>query len=744
MAVAASCLSRSISKDSTMEEGQATTEYLQRHPTDGHEQCGIGHDVQSNDALSTEEPNPAESTSRKRTRGKYTSRACIQCRHRKLKCDGLEPCHRCARRSHQCVYSDDRAINEVLRQTRKQLVSGRVDGSVPLEARVHMLEVAMQSVTERLDDDQQARHGHDMAVESEHDLEQTEQADSFQGDTAFRSPVNTFHESLGQIKQSMGLSNDFNTAAISPRSMRASRPSGNPLSLRREQSFSQLRIGTKCVPFPSAPDYKHYLDYIFDDVNVCHPCLNEGDFRARSARMLGMSPLDGRESCFLALHLILFACADILREVSEPDDSRPSPASKWYQAADDLVGKSKFHGLGDLSLIQFLIFEAFYLTHDDRPNAAYNIAGLACRLCYQFGLHQQSRWDENESSYNTHMKQRILWTTYFVDRRIALSCGRPFGMNDSDIAVQFPSYIDDKELRSDAPLPRPNLETSFLPYMACMVSFARFSGEIWEKVFSASASNADALNEEIAVLDTRISHWASHILPSIPLLPPSDQPTVRHIRQHILVHTRVAHLRLLLRRRLMVSLTYSAQDGRLCGDLAMEIVSMISQRRSEAAEASSFRFHMAVSLSGALLILGTLLCRRLSELGLQDNYPAYAESFRQGLALLRELGTGLFAARRVLDDLKETISFVTTLIDQPAPTPQQPLMRMPSNIEQMFPYGAVDFNQQSGAGCSNESMQINGMRQPVGYTEAANGWNGLDDDASGQHSQGSGYGVPWI
>lgn len=664
---------------------------------------------------------------------------------RKLKCDGQEPCHRCARRSHQCVYSDDRAVNEILRRTRQQLVSGNVNSAVSIESRLQRLEVAMQAVTERLDCGEYMRmdHEHDESHEHEPEPEHAEQANNFQGDTAFRSPVNTFHESLNHIKQNMGITNDLNPSADSPASTRASRPSEASSSLKREQSSAQLRIGNKTVPFPNAAEYGNYLDYVFDDINACHPCLNEGDFRARSAHMLGQNPIDRGDSIFLALHLILFACVDILREVSGPDDSRPSPGWKWYQAADELVGKSKFQGAGDLTLIQFLLFESFYLTHEDKPNAAYNISGLACRLCYQFGLHQQPRWEEPEDSFSTHMKQRILWTTYFVDRRIALSCGRPFGMNDSDISVALPAYIDDRELRPDAPLPPESLQTSFLPYMSCMVAFARFSGEIHEKCFSASAGNSA---EDVAVLDTRISHWADQILPKIPLLPPSGQPSVRHIRQHILVHTRVAHLRLLLRRRLMVSLTYGVQDGRLCGDIAMDIVRMIAQRSGEASEASSFRFHMAVSLSGALLILGTLLCRRLSELGLQDNYTAYAEAFRQGLALLRELGTGLYAARRVLDDLKETITFVEALIDQPAPTPQQPLMRMPSNMEQLFPYGAVDFNQQSIAGHPYETMQQNGARQSMGYEHQENGWHGWNGPGSEahHHQQSGGYGVPWI
>jgi hypothetical protein len=462
----------------------------------------------------------------------------------------------------------------------------------------------------------------------------------------------------------------------------------------------------------------------------------------RSEKMIANPNLDHRESCFLALHYIIFACSEVLQEFSPPEEARFPPGWVWYSAADELIGRSKFNGQGDLSLLQFLILEAFYLTHEDKPNAAYNISGLACRLCFQFGLHQQSRWDERNDTYQAHMKQRILWTAYFVDRRIALSCGRPYGMNDRDIEVDFPSWISDQEIHPDAPLPRhQNLQDSFMMYLSCMVTFARFSGEVWDQMFSASVSKTVG-PETIAVLDAKIKHWAENSLPKIPLLPPNSEPTRRHLRQHILVHTRVNHLRLLLRRRLMVSLTYSAHDGRLCGDLATDIVHQITQHSSEAREPSSFRFHMAVSLGGALLILSTLLCRSLAELGLQDLYPTYVEAFRQGHTLLNELAAGLYAARRLLLDLKDIVHVVTTIIDHTVAAPQQPLMNMPTNIDNLFPYGAVDFAQHGGY--PYESYHQGHLRQNVSYNNYEQSWHDWEGNETQMQATTQGYGVPWI
>ena len=182
-----------------------------------------------------------------------------------------------------------------------------------------------------------------------------------------------------------------------------------------------------------------YFDFFFDDdVGPCHPCVNETDFGARSERMISSPHLECRDSCFLALRCIDFACFNVLLGILSLEETRLSPGWKWYKAADELVGRSKFHEKKDLSLVQFLILGAFYSVHEDKPNTAYNISGYASRLCFQFGLHQQSRWEERSDSYFAHMKQRILWTAYSNDRRIALSCGRPCGISDKDIEVDPP------------------------------------------------------------------------------------------------------------------------------------------------------------------------------------------------------------------------------------------------------------------------------------------------------------------
>lgn len=122
---------------------------------------------------------------------------------------------------------------------------------------------------------------------------------------------------------------------------------------------NSVRIGKRSLPFPSQEEYARYLDFIFEDINACHPCLNENDFRSKCGALLTTRTMEPRDACLLATNYILFACADILTHVGPIEKNKPLPGWQWYAAADELMGKRKTSGRADLSLIQFLVYEVW-------------------------------------------------------------------------------------------------------------------------------------------------------------------------------------------------------------------------------------------------------------------------------------------------------------------------------------------------------------------------------------------------
>lgn len=173
-----------------------------------------------------------------------------------------------------------------------------------------------------------------------------------------------FTTNLTSIKRRLGLGDQ--TLYQTPSSVSAgdvhqvATPSA---SASNTESASSIRIGTRSFLFPTCEKYASYIDFFFDDINPCHSCVNEADFRARSQRLLASDVVDRRENCFLALNYIIFACSDILVNVAAVDERRRLPGWQWFLLADELVGKQKLSGRGDLSLIQFLVYEVSIAEH---------------------------------------------------------------------------------------------------------------------------------------------------------------------------------------------------------------------------------------------------------------------------------------------------------------------------------------------------------------------------------------------
>jgi len=195
----------------------------------------------------------------------------------------------------------------------------------------------------------------------------------------------------------------------------------------------------------------------------------------------------------------------------------------------------------------------------------------------------------------------------------------------------------------------------------------------------------------------------------------------------------------------MISLTYDGSTGALCGSVAIDIVSQLKFHDVEATQSSSFRFHMATTLGGAILILATLLSRPLASIGLQDERPTYAEAFQEGVRMLRDLSKYLQAARRIANDLEDIIQVVTSILDQPPPSAQQEgfISYVPVNMDGLFQYGGVDIAQQGQATLPEELLWDfgNGAGGSMFHYDAINSLDSWNYDLQPMAND---YSVAWI
>ncbi|KAJ4298829.1 hypothetical protein N0V90_004071 [Kalmusia sp. IMI 367209] len=706
------------------------------------------------------------SPKRKKVRAKYASS--VSCRRSKLKCSGENPCQRCVDNGKRCFYSEDQTAAEALQNlsrptpvqapavpvatnsngngnssnngaSRRNLLPREAgiprrasDASVlglSMEARMARIESMMESLMQE----------RAMTVTPRTSMERDAAAsEKFHADFLMQIAGEASMPSFPAITQA-----DFRLD--SPDRIRHPISAVSPAS--SADAAAIIRVGNKTLAFPNPLEYQKYLETFFEDIAPYYPCINEMEFRIGSERLLSAPIIQAEDISLLALNYIIFACSDIatamgqyasmytttqtranIRKRTETaglTSYNKSPGWQWFRAADDIVGKRKLSGQVDLCL-------AVYLTYADKANAAYGVIGIACRLCFQAGLHQQSSW-RTYTPFDIHMRQRIFWTVYFLDRRISLSCGRPYGIRESDIDIEQPAYLYDKEIHPDQPLPDPDISRSSNMYLNCMVCWARLASEVWDSHFAASISQDSTTSENALMLDNRIKHWTDIILPTIPLLSPEYPPEPRQMRQHTIVHNSLSQLRLLLFRQAMLSLQYDAEIGRTCGDIALTIVQRAELHAGDTKLPTSFRFHIATSLGSAILNLSTLLTRNLVAVGLNEHRADYLQGYRDALSVLADLTPGLALARRIRKDFVK-LEPILNLDDIDVFQIQHII---PANIKDIFPYTSLDFARQGGPGFSgNEAVAT--KKDPLSTILMTDLWSEVCKGGEGK------YGVPWI
>lgn len=84
--------------------------------------------------------------------------------------------------------------------------------------------------------------------------------------------------------------------------------------------------------------------------------------------------------------------------------------------------------------------QAIYFTRVDQPSLAYNTIGLVSRLVLQQGLNRQIVL-QKDRVWESFERLRVFWSVFIADRRISLSCRRPYSLRESDIDVERPSDL---------------------------------------------------------------------------------------------------------------------------------------------------------------------------------------------------------------------------------------------------------------------------------------------------------------
>ncbi|KAF2221232.1 hypothetical protein BDZ85DRAFT_25779 [Elsinoe ampelina] len=490
-----------------------------------------------------------------------TSNACLECRRRKIRCDGAQPCSQC-RWHHQpttCRYVTptqrvvpsralvDRlmARNAQVESILQRIFAGReVDSLVSLD-RDALLNVALASNGNNLGT---IPPRHVTASESAHDsviagsdgenalddLEQAPDQDPEVDETQrhFDTNVQRVSDDVNGLSLNVDKQSSYVGASSIPAALKVifrlapgarvflarSRPIETALPSR---AGSPRLDETDAYALPSKEEGRVILEAFFLHVHCLMPAVNEQQvWHLWHQKTRWDAP-------WLALLNTVFVLGSMAAYSAENDDHTMYFARAMHHINIELLGS------GDLMVVQALgLLAGYYFHYLSRPNLANNLMGACLRMELALGMHREFSHDaklsDDEYTKTAEQRRQTWWTIYNLDTWAGFTTGRPtMGRSGPGVTVKPPTFSMD---RMSSAMYEQALK--MLP-LILNTSLSKIATRIQDKM----AVNHALTHEDAQDFDAEIVAWQAE-LPSILKLPVQRQGSADNKRRAASTETR--------------------------------------------------------------------------------------------------------------------------------------------------------------------------------------------------------------
>ncbi|EXA35168.1 hypothetical protein FOVG_13930 [Fusarium oxysporum f. sp. pisi HDV247] len=390
--------------------------------------------------------------------GPRTSTACLMCRDKKVKCSGTRPCVYCVKRGLDCVFT---------RPSRRRLYS--VTHIRNLEERVAQYEnrddisragygqppsahsLPSPAVVQR----PPSLSGSQVECNASRDGQDTQQQQQQQRPSL--APRSPHHEALepaatlsprpnsGPRALAPGTSlssSDTFSSELRTLLTERSRPDPGPVSARpadaTPRSICQSRLGVDKIKYwPTEDDAHSMLNIVVLNVGISQHLFDVRTFSDNLFSLFNDDAVDtGVTELWYAECLLVFAIGRLL-QAKWDDMSKPPGDEFFHEALKRMPDLSSLRKQGVLG-IELMGLSALYLQIADRKDDAYLYASTALRLSLGLSLHKSGSYRSHMRSEAVH-RNRLWWSIYMQERRLAAAVGFPMSISDGEITAAQPA-----------------------------------------------------------------------------------------------------------------------------------------------------------------------------------------------------------------------------------------------------------------------------------------------------------------
>ncbi|RAO68366.1 uncharacterized protein BHQ10_004378 [Talaromyces amestolkiae] len=450
----------------------------------------------------------------KRKRTKYAAKACVECKRRKVKCCGEQPCQRCRRRLMDCVFAvddataDSRNIEKLLEQISK--MQTQIDS---LTGTVESFNSAAPPSPKRRRLSRATISGPANNLKSERSQSSsTTEKISFHGLTTSSFNFGIARQTLRsrgitEVGGGVSGSDDVDDYSLSHGgvleenavSTRDASPMPSPsITPHRDDHHHQRSSSTIDPLWGINREEAIRLCHVYEEeMGIMYPVINiETAISQVNALYNHLSPLSSSNELAtkeeplsdddINILKLVFACA-LTAEANGNSDLAMRIFRGVRDVASDVIWQPP-----NIKRLIFITLVSIYLFQIDEEATAWRTIGTAQRLCLEMGLHRSETYPQ--PAIVSHGKEGVLnlfWSVYTLDIRFSMGTGMPYHLDSSDI---------------DPSLPRP----SNVPYLNTMISYNRIAERVWRFITSPNR-NQHSRKEEMAYLDWQVTQWYNSV-----------------------------------------------------------------------------------------------------------------------------------------------------------------------------------------------------------------------------------------
>ncbi|KGO42093.1 Transcription factor, fungi [Penicillium expansum] len=523
----------------------------------------------------THDPSTTDPKSLPAQKRRRVGRACDECRRKKIKCDGKQPCTHCTVYSYECSYDQPsnrrrnpapqyvEALENRLQKAEAllRIVLPNVDLDDP-QLDVHATEqkfAAAQKSRQATEDvkpsvvQETAQEGADEGlletmVDNSGCLDRDDQGHwDYHGHTSGVLFVRRLRKQLG--------------AADISGPMSRSRPSITAHMLDSPKSMSESPQDTTLPPTHDLPPREVARRLCHNAID--HACslmkfVHIPSFFASLDRIYDTPPeqFTNQENAFLPLLYIVIAVGCLFSDDESGQgtldvsgyEGAIGQGFQYFKAGRQLL---EITDCRDLVSLQAICFMVLFLQSSAKLSTCYSYVGIALRSALRLGLHRSVAADFNP--LERELRKRIFWVVRKMDIYVSTLLGLPQMLSDDDIDQEYPMEVDGDYITTEGITQPPS---NYTPLMAGCNAHTRLSNIILKVVKyiypvknaryrSKSDQRYMVSHSKIREIERDLQNWMEELPPA--LRPGTEvSPQLERVRQ--LLRISYAHVQMVMYR----------------------------------------------------------------------------------------------------------------------------------------------------------------------------------------------------